>query len=198
MQVSGFVIDFGPLRRREVSIQDLAAGQTQDDLARLTREMCTLQLASIEGAVDDDVVMVPDDPEANDTFAARPEDVRLSWTLGHVVVHTTASSEESAALALVLARGLPVVGRSRYEVPWEEARTVSFIRHRIEESLRMRLEMLAAWPDEPHLENFYAPYQDRPPMNALGRFLGGLAHDDSHLEQMRKIMVQARQRRAVA
>jgi hypothetical protein len=33
-------------------------------------------------------------------------------------------------------------------------------------------------------------------MNAMGRFLGGLAHDDSHLEQIRKIMVQARQRRA--
>lgn len=32
-------------------------------------------------------------------------------------------------------------------------------------------------------------------MNALGRFLSGLAHDDSHLEQMRKITVQARQRR---
>jgi len=33
-------------------------------------------------------------------------------------------------------------------------------------------------------------------MNALGRFIGGLAHDDSHLEQMRKIMVEARARRA--
>lgn len=45
-----------------------------------------------------------------------------------------------------------------------------------------------------------SPYRDlinesRPPMNALGRFLSGLAHDDSHLEQMRKIMLQARQRR---
>jgi hypothetical protein len=35
-------------------------------------------------------------------------------------------------------------------------------------------------------------------MNAMGRFLGGLAHDDSHLEQIGKIMVQARQRRAEA
>jgi hypothetical protein len=34
-------------------------------------------------------------------------------------------------------------------------------------------------------------------MNALGRFLSGLAHDDSHLEQIRKIMEQGRQRRAV-
>jgi hypothetical protein len=73
---------------------------------------------------------------------------------------------------------------------------VEFIRHRLDESLRMRLALLAAWPDEPHLDNSYAPYEGRPPMNALGRFIGGLAHDDSHLEQMRKIMVQARSRRA--
>lgn len=192
------MIDFGPLRRKEKSLQDLAAGLGRDDLGRLTREMVAAQLSAIEDATDDDVVMVPDDPEANDAYAARPEDVGLSWTLGHVVVHTTASSEESAALALVLARGLPVAGRSRYEVPWEEARTVTFIRHRLDESLRMRLKMLEAWPDEPHLENFYAPYEGRPPMNALGRFIGGLAHDDSHLEQMRKIMKQARSRRAAA
>jgi hypothetical protein len=156
--------------------------------------MCAAQLAAIEGATDEDVVMVPDDPDAKDTFASNADDVGLSWTLGHVVVHTTASSEESAALALVLARGLPVEGRSRHEVPWQQASTVSFIRHRIDESLRMRLAMLAAWPDEPDLENFYSPYEGRPPMNAMGRFIGGLAHDDSHLEQMRKIMSQVRQR----
>jgi DinB superfamily len=191
------VIDFGPLRRKEASLQDLAAGLSREDLDRLTREMVAAQLSAIEGATDEDVVMVPHDPEANDTFASQAEDVGLSWTLGHVVVHTTASSEESAALALTLARGLAVDGRSRYEVPWEQARTVAFMRHRIEESLRMRLALLAAWPDEPHLDNFYAPYEGRPPMNALGRFIGGLAHDDSHLEQMRKIVVQAQSRRAV-
>jgi hypothetical protein len=192
------VIDFGPLRRKEAGLQDLATGLSHADLARLTREMCETQLSAIEDATDDDVVMVPDDPDANDTFAASAEEVGLSWTLGHVVVHTTASSEESAALALTLARGLPIEGRSRFEVRWEQARTVAFIRHRIEESLRMRLAMLAAWPDKPDLDNFYTPYAGRPPMNALGRFLGGLAHDDSHLEQMRKIMDEARTRRAAA
>ena len=192
------VIDFSPLRRREVSLQDLANGLTTGDLAKLTQEMCELQLALIAGAEDADVVFVPDDPEANDTFAATPEDVGLSWTLGHVVVHATASSEESAALALVLARGLPVEGRSRYEVPWQLATTVEFIRNRIQESLRMRLSMLNAWPASPHLENFYAPYEGRPPMNAFGRFLSGLSHDDSHLDQIRKIMYQGKQRRSVS
>ncbi|HEY1419788.1 MAG TPA: DinB family protein [Candidatus Dormibacteraeota bacterium] len=192
------MLDFGPLHRREMSVQELASDLTPDDLARLTNEMCDLQLAAIEGASDEDVVVIPDDPDAKDTFAARPEEVGLSWTLGHVVVHATASSEESAALALILARGLPVEGRSRYEVPWERATTVAFIRQRIEESRRMRLGMLAAWPDEPHLDNFYVPYPGRPAMNACGRFLGGLAHDDSHLDQMRKIMAQVLQRRPAA
>jgi DinB family protein len=191
------VIDFEPMRRSEVSLQQLAAGLSRDDLAKLTQEMCAQQLALIQDAQDEDVVFVPDDPDANDTFAAVAEDVGLSWTLGHVVVHSTASSEESAALALTLARGLAVDGRSRFELPWQGATTVEFLRDRIQESLRMRLSMLAAWPNEPHLENFYTPYEGRPPMNALGRFLGGLAHDDSHLEQIRKIMEQGRQRRAV-
>ena len=189
------MINFGPVHRGEKTSQDLAAGLGRGDLARLTEEMCDLQLEAIEDAVDEDVVFVPDDPDANDTFAASPEDVKLSWTLGHVVVHTTASSEESAALALVLARGLPVTGRSRYEVPWQEVRTADFIRGRVEESRRMRLAMLEAWPDEPHLDNFYSASEGRPPMNALGRFLSGLSHDASHLEQIRKIMGQARELR---
>ena len=194
----GRVLDFGPVHRRESDSQTLAASLTADDLARLTGEMVDLQLAAVADAVDDDFVFVPDDPDANDTFAAAEEDVNLSWTLGHVVVHTTASSEESAALALLLARGLPVTERSRYEVPWQEATTAAFCRHRLEESRRMRLAMLSAWPDAPHLENFYKPHASRPPMNALGRFVSGLVHDDSHLEQMRRIMVQARARRPAA
>lgn len=174
LPVPHYVIDFGPLHRREASVQDLAAGLTREDLGRLTREMSDLQLASIEDAMDEDVVMVPDDPDADDTFAARPEDVGLSWTLGHVVVHTTASSEESAALALVLARGLPVEGRSRYEVPWEQARSVQFIRRRIEESCRMRLAMLAGWPDpappRQHLHSLREPAADERPRPIPLRF----------------------------
>lgn len=192
------MLDFSPVHRGEKTSQQLAAELTPEDLASWTREMCDLQLEAIRDAVDVDVDFVPDDPEANDTFAAKPEDVGISWTLGHVVVHTTASAEESAALALTLARGLAVDGRSRHEVPWESVRTAAYIRGRIEESRRMRLSMLAAWPDQPHLDNFYSPYEGRPPMNALGRFLSGLTHDASHLEQLRKIMVQARTRRQAA
>jgi len=192
------MLDFSPVHRGEKTSQQLAAELTREDLANLTREMCDLQLEAIRDALDEDVDFVPDDPEANDTFAAKAEDVGISWTLGHVIVHTTASSEEPPAWALALARALPVDGRSRYEVPWQGVRTAAYIRGRIEESRRMRLAMLAAWPDQPQLDNFYSPYEGRPPMNALGRFLSGLTHDASHLEQLRKIMIQARTRHQAA
>ena len=62
----------------------------------------------------------------------------------------------------------------------------------------MRLAMLEAWPAEPHLDVLYQPSPKRPPVNAVGRFLGGLAHDDSHLRQIVKILAQARAVRAPA
>jgi hypothetical protein len=186
------MIDFQTVRRKEQTMQELAAGLGPHDLARATNAMCDLQLALIADAVDEDVVFVPEDPEANDTFADDPSVVDLAWTLGHVIVHTTASAEESAALALTLARGLVVEGRSRYEVPWEEVHTADFLRHRIQESRRMRLATLDAWPDEPHLETTYEPYAGRGGYNAIARFLGGLSHDDSHVGQIRSIMVQCR------
>jgi hypothetical protein len=186
------VIDFEPYRRKEKTLQDLVEGLDGEDLARLTNEMCDRQLDLIKGAADADVSFVPDDPDADDPFAATEEEERIAWTLGHVITHTTASSEEAAAHALTLARGLDVQGRARYEVPWREATTARFLRDRIEESRRMRLAMLEAWPDDPHLDVFYQPIPKRPPVNAVGRFLGGLAHDDSHLGQIGKVLAQAR------
>jgi DinB superfamily len=186
------VLDFSPVLRRERTIQDLAEDLSPEDLAALTQEMCDRQLELIAGAVDFDVTFVPEDPDAHDEYAADPSLVDLAWTLGHVILHSTASSEESAALALTLARGLPVTARSRYEVPWEEATTVAFLRQRIQESRRMRLAMLDAWPEQPHYENSYSPREGRPPINCKGRFLSGLSHDDSHLDQIGQVLAQAR------
>src|SRR5262249_37940190 len=95
-------------------------------------EMCDVFLELIAGADDSDVTFVPADPAPNDTSAATAEEVNMPWTLGHVIVHWTASSEESAALALTLARGVDVTGRSRYEVPWEQVTEAAFLRERIE------------------------------------------------------------------
>jgi len=134
---------------------------------------------------------VPDDPEADDPYAADPADRDLAWTLGHVVVHVTASAEESAFLAAELARGVPSHGRSRYEVPWESVTTIAECRHRLEESRRMRLATLDVWPDEPHLDNLYEGYGGRS-IGPVARFIYGLMHDDDHLEHLVDIVRQAR------
>ncbi len=185
------MIDFSPVHRKERTLQELAEGLTRDDLVRLTNEMCDHFLRLIAEAEDPDTTFVPDDPEAHDRFAASPDDVELAWTLGHVIVHWTASSEEAAALALSLARGVPVKERSRSEVPWQRADTAAFLRDRIEESRRMQLSMLAAWPDHPDLELTYSQREGSARVNAIGRFLGGLYHADSHREQVSKVLAQA-------
>jgi DinB superfamily len=186
------VIDFSPVHRKERTLQDLAEGLSRDDLARLAGEMCDHFQALIADATDPDTTFVPDDPAAKDPYAARPEDVDLPWTLGHVIVHWTASSEEAAAHALSLARGVPVHERSRHEVPWPEANTAELLRRRIEESRRMQLGMLAAWPDRPHLDVTYTAREGARPLNAVARFLGGLSHADAHREQVTKVLAQAR------
>src|SRR5262249_14978400 len=134
--------------------------------------------------------------DAHDRFAARPEDVRLPWTLGHIVVHWTASSEECAALALSLARGVPVIGRSRWEVPWQRATTIAVLRERIEDSRGMQLAMLEAWPAQPHLDNMNQLWEGGARMNAVARFVTGLSHADRHRDHVRKVIDQARAARS--
>ena len=185
------MLDFAAVKNRSISLAELTNGLTKADLYALTDEMIDTMQSIISDAIDEDVVFVPDDPEANDTFG-KPEDSNLSWTLGHVVVHATASSEEGAALALNLARGLAIEGRSRYEVLWDTVHTIAQVRHRLEESRRMRKTMLDAWPDEPHLDVTYTPYPRLGPINALTRFVFGLYHDNDHLGQLKEIMRQAR------
>ncbi len=188
------MLDFASIRNKTTSFTNITRDLTNEDLRALTNEMIDMMQEITADAIDADVVFVPQDPSANDTFGIL-EEAGLAWTLGHVIVHATASSEEAAALALTLARGLPVEGRSRYETPWRAVHTVAQIQHRLEESRRMRLAMLDAWPDEPHLDVTYAPYAKLGPQNAVARFVMGLYHDDAHLDQLREIMRQCREAR---
>ena len=189
------MLDFTLVKNKTVSFSDLARDLTKTDLRNLTNEMIDTMLSIISDATDEDVVFVPQDPNADDPFGI-PEEKNLVWTLGHVAVHTTASSEESAALALMLARGLVPEGRSRYEMPWRAVQTIEQVRHRFEESRRMRLAMLDAWPDEPHLDVTYSPSPRFGSYNAISRYIMGLYHDDDHLGQLREIMRQARELRS--
>jgi hypothetical protein len=186
------MLDFAPVRDKTITIDQLCAGLTVDGLRRLTGEMVDAMLGLIAGCTDADVVFTPDDPEAEDTYASDPDEVSLAWTLGHVIVHTTASSEEAAFLAAELARGVPYrEGRSRHEVPWQSVTTIEQCRHRLEESRRMRLASLDLWPDPPHLDNFFTT-RSGARYNAIVRFVFGLSHDDSHLGQIAEIVRQAR------
>lgn len=186
------MMDFTAIRHKQVSWAEFTKGLTINDLRDLTHEMVDTMLGYTADCTDADVVFVPDDPNARDTYAANEEDVNLPWTLGHVIVHTTASAEESAALAAELARGVPVQSRrSRREVPWQTVTTITQCRQRLEESRRLRLASLDMWPDAPDLENWYQSREGGTKMTAVVRFMLGLLHDDSHLGQIQDIVRQA-------
>jgi hypothetical protein len=191
------MLDFTPVRSRHMTMMALSQDVTVADLHVLTDEMVDALCARLADAADADVTFVPVDREAYDQVAATREEVSLPWTLGHVIVHTTASAEEAAFSACELARGVPFHGRSRCEVHWTTVHTVAQCRHRLDESRRMRHALLKAWPDPPHLDVFYPPSAHDPaPRNAIARFLGGLSHDDSHLGQFDDILRQARAARS--
>ncbi len=190
------LLDFTPVRNKEVTLAELVADLTRDDLRELTNAMVDTMLELIADCADEDVTFVPVDPDAHDAYATDEAERNIAWTLGHVIVHTTASAEESAAIAAELARGVEYHGRSRYEVPWRTVTTVEQCRRRLEESRRMRLASLEMWPDEPHLNNTYEPWKAIGEINAISRFALGLLHDDDHLDQIAEIVRQAKAARA--
>ena|SRR5258708_2304947 len=184
------MLDFDAVRNGQVTIHELVAPLTRQDLIRLTNEIVDLQRAAIEGVTDVDVTFDPVDPKANDTFG-KPEEATMPWNLGHLVVHATASSEEGAMRALSLARGVVMEGRSRYEMPWQEMISAAQCVERLEESRRMCLAMLDAWPDKPHLD-VTMPHPRWTTQNAISAYLGGMMHAQSHLEQIKSTLAQAK------
>ncbi|HEY7340265.1 MAG TPA: DinB family protein [Ktedonobacterales bacterium] len=162
------------------------------DLPLLTNALIDDVKQMLRRCVDADVTFVPVDPKANDPAAATADEEGIAWTLGHIIVHMTASSEESAMLAAELARGVEYHGRSRSEVLWTTVTTIAQCRARLEESRRMRLASLSAWPDVPHLSNTYLPRPGAKELGPVTRFLSGLKHDASHLDQLRDVIGQAR------
>lgn len=168
---------------------------SKTDLQRLTNALIDDVTKMLRRCVDADVTFVPVDPMANDPVAASAEEEGIAWTLGHIIVHMTASSEESAMLAAELARGVEYHGRSRSEVPWTTVKTIAQCRARLKESCRMRLASLNTWPDAPCLSNTYAPRPGAKELGPVTRFLSGLRHDASHLDQLRDVIGQARDHR---
>lgn len=186
------MFDFTPVIQKQAKLSELTANLTVDDLRHYTNEMVDMTLGFIAVCTDVDVTFLPIDPQANDKYAATEAEVHLAWTLGHVIVHVTASAEESAFLAAELARGVTFHGRSRSEVPWDSVTSIAQCRDRLEESRRMRLASLEMWPTPPQLDNRYeVPGWSSGPINCVTRFMLGLSHDNAHLEQIKEIVRQS-------
>lgn len=185
------MLDFAAARERKITLDELLADLTVDNLRAETNEMINHILGQIADCTDADVVFTPVDENANDPYADSDDAKEIAWNLGHLVVHITASSEEAAALAAEMARGVEFHGRSRSEVPWETVTTIEQCRHRLEESRRMRLASLDMWPDEAHLDYKVETWPGGPVVNAVGRFVMGLFHGYSHLDQIDDVVTQA-------
>lgn len=188
-------IDFPRARRREVTLAQLVADLGPADLARETEESIAAIEALLADATDADIVFEPEDTEADDPDAADPDEIAMSWTLGHLIAHVTASAEENAALAAENARGVAMHGRSRWEVPWRTLTTVAQCRQRLAESRRIRLASLQMWPDTAPSKVDNAPTVPSW-LVAKERFARGLSHEVGHLDQIRDVLSQAKAARS--
>ncbi len=183
--------DFTAVNTYRTPMFDFAQPYSLDDLRAMTEESVNAFMRLLSEATDEGVCFVPDDPDANNSAAADPDDVRLAWNIAHNVVHATASADEYATVAAELARGIEFHGRPRSETAWQRVTTIEQCRHRLRESLRLRLASLEMWPDTPNLKVGYTPWRESGWVNAKGIFLWGLAHDNSHIKQTAKILKQA-------
>jgi hypothetical protein len=192
------LIDFSPLNNPELKLLEFSRQFTPADLRAATNASLDTILSIIADLNDAQVVFIPHDPDANDPHAVAGEE-HIGWSIAHLVAHVTATSEESAAYSSVLARGIvyPREPRLRYETPWRTIVTRQQTLARLEESRRMRLAFIDAWPDEPHLDVL----RELPPqalerlgqLNAPANFLSGLRHEQGHFDQFREVARQARE-----
>lgn len=187
-------IDFSPISDDTMKFPEFVEGITIEDLRTETNMSIDYLLDLVNDLNDADIVFNPKDENANDPYAVEGEE-NIGWTLGHLIAHVTASSEEGAAFSSLLARGIEAEERPRYETPWRDMTTKAQTIQRIEESRRIRLAYLDTWPDEPHLdvhrkisERFTARFGN---MNATAAFLFGLMHEHGHYDQIKDVKQQA-------
>ena len=187
------MLNFQPVRAKQIALQELVKDLIKTDLQRELNEMYDEVERLIADCTDAHITFQPIDEKADDPYSVEGEE-NLSWTLGHVIVHLTASMEESASLAAELARGVTFRGRSRWEVPLREVTIIDQCRIRMKESRRMCLVSLEMWPEPPHMENTYTPAaQGALPHTCISRFASGLKHASDHLGQIAEIVQQVQQ-----
>jgi hypothetical protein len=190
------MIDFSTVDNKTQKVYDLAQGYTVEDLRHFTNESIDFMLEILRDLSDADVTFDPIDPLADDPYAIEGEE-KIGWSLAHLVVHVTATSEEWAAYSPILARGIPYPSepRLRYETDWRTVTSHAQCIQRLEESRRMRLAALDMWPDTPNLEvkrelsPRFAEYAG--PINAPAAFLFGMKHEVGHRAQFEDVRQQA-------
>lgn len=141
-------------------------------------------IAVVRELSDDECNFVATDPTATET---------VGWTIGHVIAHYTASTEENSAVSSLLARGIayPFEPRLRVEADWTQLNTTAACLQRLEESRRMQLAYLNTWPDTPRLDIEHALpaafSAHMGPVNAIASILLGFTHGAIHLAHMQEI-----------
>lgn len=196
-------IDFSPVQNGEIKLIDFASRYTVAELKAATNASLDWITNVIKDMSDADVTFNPVDPEANDPYAV-PGEENIGWSLAHLVVHATASSEEWARYSAILASGLPYPAepRLRYETNWHTVTTQAQCIQRLEESRRIRLALLDAWPNTPDLETKRAMSErfiERVgEVNAPAAFLFGLRHEYGHYDQFTEVARQVAEARAHA
>ncbi len=190
-------IDFTPLFNRSITPLEFAEPFSLDDLRAATGTYLDTVRDLVKDFTDEQLIFQPTDPKAQDNYAKTPEEVHMGWSLAHLVLHVTASLEEGAAISSLLARGVPVEGRFRYEPEWRTVTTRQQVLARIEECRRMCLAYLNTWPDEPHVDvyrkfpegSIFASVKH----NAPASFLFSMSHLVGHLDQFKDAAAQVRE-----
>lgn len=196
-------IDFSPVQNGEIKLIDFASRYTVAELKAATNASLDWITNVIKDMSDADITFNPVDPEANDPYAVAGEE-NIGWSLAHLVVHATASSEEWARYSAILAAGIPYPAepRLRYETNWHTVTTQAQCIQRLEESRRIRLALLDAWPNTPDLETKRAMSErfiERVgEVNAPAAFLFGLRHEYGHYDQFTEVARQVAEAQAHA
>jgi hypothetical protein len=189
-------LDFSPVHNKELNLMEFARQFSLIDLQAATNTSIDFMLGIVKSLNDQQVVFIPHDPNAHDPHAV-PGEEHIGWSVAHLVVHTTASSEEWATYSSILARGIayPAEPRLRYETNWHTVTTQAQCIQRLEESRRIRLAYLEAWPDQPDLDRqreLSPRFLERHgPINAKAAFLFGLRHEIEHHAQIQDAARQA-------
>lgn len=188
------LIDFGAVYRDEISLYNLSKRFTSSDLRRYLDAYVEATQSIVHSVKPAQLFVIPNDPVADDDGAENKEDRHAGWSMAHQVLHATATAEENAAVSSLLARGISMIGRVRYEGSWRKVTTVDQVTARVAECRRICLAYLDTWPESPHLETLRMyPENPNPVMvNAPTAFVNGLLHWHGHIAQLAQVADQER------